>query len=285
MTLFGFAPAETVVVEDNYEPKPPEEPKAKYGDVYQLGRHRLMCGDSTSIDDVTKLVDGQMMDMLLTDPPYNVDYEGVAGKIQNDKMKSEEFRQFLSDAISCAVSAMKPGSVFYIWHASSKAQQFFEACDDCGLEVRQVLIWIKDRFVLGRQDFQWAHEPCMYGEVPGLSEEETADVDASLYGWTEGAHHWYKNRKQKTVLEFDRPNASRQHPTMKPVLLFDYQIKCNTKEGDNVLDLFGGSGTTIIAAEQDGRNAFVMELDPKYVDVIIDRWETLTGEKAVLLNG
>lgn len=285
MTLFGFAPLETVVVEDNYEPQIPEEPKAKRGDIYQLGRHRLMCGDSTSFDDVEKLVDGDKIDLLLTDPPYNVDYHGAAGNIQNDKMQKDDFRQFIADALSCAISVMKPGAVFYIWHASSKACQIFEACDDCNLEVRQVLIWIKNRFVLGRQDFQWAHEPCLYGEVPGWAPEETEDIDASIYGWTDGKHHWYKNRKQKTVLEFDRPNASKEHPTMKPVLLFDYQIKCNTKEGDNVLDLFAGSGTTAIAAEQDGRNAFLMELDPKYVDVIIDRWESFTGEKVVLLNG
>lgn len=136
-----------------------------------------------------------------------------------------------------------------------------------GWEIRQVLIWVKNSMVLGRQDYQWKHEPC-------------------LYGWKDGAGHlWASDRRQTTVLEFAKPTANKEHPTMKPIALFDYQIKNNTKGGDAVLDLFGGSGTTVIACEQNGRNAFVMEYDPKYVDVIIDRWETLTGEKAVLLNG
>ena len=281
---WGVGQKEPEVVEDNYTPEPPEEPKSKLGQVYQLGRHRLMCGDSTNPDDVEKLMNGELADMLLTDPPYNVNYEGSAGKIQNDNMDDSSFREFLRLAFFCAQKSMKPGAAFHIWHADSEGYNFRGACRDVGLIVRQCLIWVKNSLVLGRQDFQWQHEPCLYGENP-LDEEEFDQHEPALYGWKGGAaHHWYKNRKQTTVLQFDRPTASTEHPTMKPVLLFNYEMLCNSKEGDIVLDLFAGSGTTIIAAEQNGRTAYCMEYDPKYVDVIIDRWENLTGEKAVLLN-
>lgn len=276
--------------EDNFDvdSATPAEPNAKLGDVYQLGRHRLMCGDSTSITDVEKLCGGVMMDMLLTDPPYNVNYEGSAGKIKNDNMEDSAFREFLRSAFFCAKSVLKPGGAFHIWHADSEGYNFRGACIDVGLKIRQCLIWVKNSLVLGRQDFQWKHEPCLYGENPleyPLTEEyEDEDCQPCLYGWKDGSHYWFKNRKQTTILEFDKPKKSKEHPTMKPVKLFDYEMKCNTKKGENVLDLFGGSGTTIIAAEQNGRNAFVMEFDPKFVDVIIARWEALTGEKAVLIN-
>jgi len=281
---WGVGQKEPEVVEDNYTPEPPEEPKSKLGQVYQLGRHRLMCGDSTNPDDVEKLMNGELADMLLTDPPYNVNYEGSAGKIRNDNMDDSSFREFLRLAFFCAQKGMKPGAAFHIWHADSEGYNFRGACRDVGLIVRQCLIWVKNSLVLERQDFQWQHEPCLYGENP-LDEEEFDQHEPALYGWKGGAaHHWYKNRKQTTVLQFDRLTASREHPTMKPVLLFNYEMLCNSKEGDIVLDLFAGSGTTIIAAEQNGRTAYCMEYDPKYVDVIIDRWEKLTGEKAVLLN-
>lgn len=291
MTDFGFALPEfdTEVVEDDYDKPVPEEPKSKLGDIYQLGRHRLMCGDSTNIDCVKKLVGGVQIDMLLTDPPYNVNYEGTAGKIKNDNMEDAAFRQFLTDAFLSAWAVMKNGAAFHIWHADSEGYNFRGACRDSGFRVRQCLIWVKNALVLGRQDFQWKHEPCLYGEkeLPeGMVEEyEEDDHEPCLYGWKDGKHYWFKNRKQTTILEFEKPRASKEHPTMKPIKLFDYEIKCNTKQGENVLDLFGGSGTTIMACEQNGRNAFVMEYDPKFVDVIIDRWETFTGEKAVLLNG
>ncbi len=149
------------------------------------------------------------------------------------------------------------------------------------LRVRQCLIWVKNSLVMGRQDFQWKHEPCLYGE----SEIEEEAHEPCLYGWTEGKkHYFFKNRRQTTVLNFDKPVKSAEHPTMKPIKLFDYQMQCSSKPGENVLDLFAGSGTTIMAAEQNGRHAFCMEYDPKYADVIIDRWEKFTGEKAVLLN-
>lgn len=253
--------------EDNYEGVLPEEPKSRLGDVFRLGVHRLMCGSSTESEQVKKLMDGQLADMLLTDPPYGVDYEGGTGmKIENDKLKGEEFLHFLADAFGAADEVLKPGAVFYIWHADSNGSIFRNACDMVGWEVRQCLIWVKNALVMGRQDYQWKHEPC-------------------LYGWKDGASHlWASDRKQTTVLEFDKPKKNDLHPTMKPIPLFDYQMKNNTKGGDIVLDLFGGSGTTIIAAEQNGRRGFCMELDPRYVDVIIDRWETFTGESAVRIN-
>lgn len=257
------------VEEDDYTPELPEIPKAKLGDVYQLGHHRLMCGDSTQSDDVRKLTKGELIDLLITDPPYGVDYVGKtknALKIENDSKNDDEFIEFLKKAFLAADSIMKPGAVFYIWHAILKTYAFESACQMIGWEVRQVLIWVKNSMVLGRQDYQWKHEPC-------------------LYGWKSGAGHlWASDRKQTTVLEFDRPTRNAEHPTMKPIPLFDYQIKNNTKGGDTVLDLFAGSGTTIMACEQNGRKAYCMEFDPKYVDVIIDRWEKYTGRKAVLLN-
>lgn len=210
------------------------------------------------------------MDLLLTDPPYNVEYQGKTKEkltIQNDKQSDEQFRAFLTDAFMAAEAVMKPGAVFYIWHADSEGFNFRYALKAAGLQVRQCLIWNKNSMVMGRQDYQWKHEPC-------------------LYGWKEGASHlWASDRKQTTVLNFDKPQRNGEHPTMKPVALFDYQIKNNTKGGDIVLDLFGGSGTSIIACEQNGRTCYMMEYDPRYVDVIIKRWENLTGQKAVLLEG
>lgn len=227
--------------------------------------------------------------MLLTDPPYNVDYEGTAGKIKNDHMEDDKFRRFLTDAFTNAKEVMKPGAAFHIWHADSEGYNFRGACIDAGLKIRQCLIWVKNSLVLGRQDFQWKHEPCLYGEnpvdFPDVVEYMDEDCQPCLYGWKDGKHYWFKNRKQTTILEFDKPKRSKEHPTMKPIKLFDYEMRCNTQKGENVLDLFGGSGTCIMSCEQNGRNAFVMEFDPKFVDVIVKRWETFTGEKAVLLNG
>ena len=275
MSAFGFdlseladdEPAE--VVEDDYEENLPEEPKAKLGDIYQLGRHRLMCGDSTDIESVKKLTGGVLVDILITDPPYNVAYEGKTKDkltIQNDSMEDSAFRNFLRDAFTAADAVMKAGAVFYIWHADSEGYNFRGACHDIGWQVREVLIWNKNSMVLGRQDYQWKHEPC-------------------LYGWKDGAGHlWASDRKQTTVIDFNRPQRADIHPTMKPIGLFDYQIQNNTKGGDAVLDLFNGSGTTIMACEQNGRQAYCMELDPRYVDAAIDRWEKFTGQKAVKLN-
>lgn len=252
--------------EDNYNPVLPNEPKSKIGDVYVLGRHRLMCGDSTVISDVEKLMNGTLADVMITDPPYNVSYKGKAGTIKNDNMQDAQFRQFLTDAFKCATMVMKPGAAFYIWHADTEGYNFRGACIDAGLKARQCLIWVKNRLVLGRQDYQWKHEPCLYGEkeIIDTIEEENEDHQPCIYGWVDGRHYWFRNRKQTTVLEFQNPLHSKEHPTMKPVPLFDYQIRGNAKIGESVLDLFAGSGTTIIACEQNERNAFCMELDPKY---------------------
>lgn len=275
MGAFGFEDVlddleeELEAQEDDYEMELPEDPRAKTGQIWQLGKHRLMCGDSTKKTDVLQLVGGCKMDILITDPPYNVSYEGKTKdnlKIQNDNLNSENFRTFLRDAFKNADDVMREGAAFYIWYASSEAINFESACNDAGWKIRQNLIWEKNTFVLGRQDYQWNHEPC-------------------LYGWKDGAAHtWMSDRKQTTILKFNRPIRNDIHPTMKPIPLFDYQIKNSTRSGDKVLDLFGGSGTTIMACEQNGRTAYVMEYDPKYADAIIDRWQTYTGEKAVLLE-
>lgn len=258
-------PTEGLTDEDAV-PEVPEIPKTVLGDVWVLGNHRLMCGDSTSIDALQTLTDGALVDMWLTDPLYNVAYEGGTKEkltIQNDSMADDDFRQFLRDAYSAADAVMKPGAVFYVWHADLEGYNFRGAARDIGWQVRQCLIWKKSSLVLGRQDFQWQHEPC-------------------LYGWKEGAAHlWANDRKQTTILEFNKPSRNGEHPTMKPVELFEYQMLNNTKGADIVLDSFGGSGTTMIAAEKHGRHARLMELDPKYCDVIIKRWQDFTGQKAV----
>ena len=289
LSLLGFDPDELDALlnpieetegltDEDAVPDVPDEPKTKLGDIYILGNHRLMCGDSTSIDEIEKLIDGRPVDMWLTDPPYNVALgmnetpeeakkrnrrtDGLT--VQNDSMGDKEFRQFLTDCVTAADSVMKAGAVFYIWHADSEGYNFRGACQDSGWKVRQCLIWKKSSLVMGRQDYHWMHEPC-------------------LYGWKEGAAHlWAADRKQTTILEFLKPSRNGQHPTMKPVELFEYQMLNNTKGGDIVLDSFGGSGTTMIAAEKHGRYARVMELDPKYCDVIVKRWEDFTGKKAVL---
>lgn len=254
------------LTDEDAVPESPESPVSALGDIWQLGDHRLMCGDSTSIDDVEALAGGVSVDMWLTDPPYNVSYSGKTKdslEIKNDDMDDLSFRTFLTDSYSAADAVMKPGAVFYVWHADSEAYNFTGAARDVGWLVRQVLIWNKNSMVMGRKDYQGKHEPC-------------------LYGWKGGAGHlWCSDRKQTTVINVDRPNRNDVHPTMKPVALFEYQMLNNTKGKDVVLDSFCGSGTTIIAAEKNGRVAFGMEFDPKYVDVIINRWQDFTGKNAM----
>ena len=273
MSEFGFDDfdeEENEVIEDeDFDATPSEEPISKLGDIYQLGRHRLMVGDSTDCEQVKALMGEQQADLLLTDPPYNVAYQGKtedALTIENDSKSDADFYIFLVDVFEAAKSVMKKGAAFYCWYASTEVVNFHTAIQNAGFMVKQELIWNKNKLVLGRQDYQWKHEPC-------------------LYGWLEGASHsWYSGRNQTTVLNFDKPQRNGDHPTMKPVALFDYQMQNSSKQGDIVLDLFGGSGTTMIAAEQNGRNAYLMEFDPRYADVIIRRWEELTGEKALKIN-
>lgn len=260
---------ETEAMDDEFEIELPEKPKATLGDIYQLGNHRLMCGDSTNKEHLELLMNGYKADLLITDPPYNVNYEGKTEdslKIQNDNKTSSEFYEFLKSAFDSVADYLKEGASFYVWYASSEVVNFVTALVDSGFLVKQELIWCKNTFVLGRQDYHWQHEPC-------------------LYGWkSDGSHKWRGDRKQTTVLEFDKPLANKDHPTMKPVPLFDYQIKNSSRKGDKVLDIFGGSGTTMIACEQNGRQAYLMELDPRYVDVIVNRWEEFTGKKAIKIN-
>lgn len=243
--------------------------RCKRGDIWQLGNHRVMCGDSTSEEDVQKLMGGGLADLLLTDPPYNVNYEGKTKdklKIQNDKMDNDGFRAFLVDAFKAADSAMREGAAFYIWHADSEGLNFRGACADVGWKVRQCLIWNKNAMVMGRQDYQWKHEPC-------------------LYGWKEGAGHFFTDKRNlTTVIDENKPQRNGEHPTMKPVPLFARLIDNSSRPGEIVLDLFGGSGTSVIACEQTGRKCLTMELDPHYCDVIIARWEKLTGETAVKIE-
>lgn len=244
-----------------------EEPISKRGDVWILGKNRLMCGDSTQKEDVMHLMNSQEADMLLTDPPYNVDYEGKTSealKIENDNMSETEFYNFLLDSFKNMFDSIKYGGSAYVFHADTEGLNFRNAFKSCGFKLAQCLVWVKNTFVMGRQDYQWRHEPI-------------------LYGWKPGAGHYFvDNRKQSTVLEFDKPSRNAEHPTMKPVDLLVYLIKNSSKEKDLILDLFGGSGSTLIAAEQTQRRCYTMELDPKYCDVIIKRWENLTGEKAIL---
>lgn len=265
--------SEDVVEDDDENIELPSEPKTRLGDLWTIGRHKLMCGDATSGDVLKRLVGGDKVDMYLTDPPYNVAYEGKTEDkltIQNDSMEDSAFYQFLVDSFVAADSVMNEGAAFYIWHADLEGYNFRGACRAVEWELRECLIWNKNTMVLGRQDYQWKHEPC-------------------LYGWKGGAaHNWYSDRKQTTVIDMNKPNRNAEHPTMKPVQLFAYLIENSSKPGDIILDSFCGSGTTLIACEQMGRVARVLELDPKYCDVIVERYINLVGsfdEVAVERNG
>ena len=257
------------VEEDDFDETTDEIPsRAQDGDIWLLGEHKLLCGDSTKQDDIARLMGSEKADLWITDPPYNVNYEGGTEdklKIANDNMNSGDFFQFLKGAFSVAQAHLKEGCSFYIWYASREHVNFETALNAAGLTVREQLIWNKSSLVLGRYDYHFKHEPC-------------------LYGWKDGAaHNWYNDRSQTTVMDFEKPRKNDLHPTMKPVPLFAYQIANSSKKGDIVLDTFGGSGTTIIACENLGRKARCVELDPHYCDVILARWEKLTGKEAVKL--
>jgi DNA modification methylase len=246
-------------------PEPPADPVTRPGDLWVLGRHRLLCGDATKPADLARLLPDGPADLLLTDPPYNVAYEGkTADKltIANDAMDPEAYRAFLAGALRAAGTRLKPGGSFYLWHADVTALPVRLACADAGLQIRQGLVWVKSTHVLGRQDYLWKHEPC-------------------LYGWADGASHtWLSDRSQSTVLEFDKPLKNADHPTTKPVDLFAYLVGNSCKPGGVVLDPFAGSGTALVAAEQTGRTAALVELDPRYCDVVVARYESVTGGKA-----
>lgn len=267
------------------------------GDIWMLGRHRLMCGDSTKEADVAELMGGEQADLLLTDPPYNVDYQGGTKdkmKIANDNMDDVAFVGFLTAAFNCAIQAMRPGAAFYVWHADSKGFEFRTALKEVGLTLRETLIWVKNALVLGRQDYQWRHEPCLYGWKDGAAHYFTEDRAQSTV--IEDAAVDYRKLKKDELLQIvleltsdkipttviyeNKPTKNDIHPTMKPVKLMARLIRNSTRPKELVLDLFGGSGSTMIAAEQIDRRCFMMEFDPKYCDAILARWEKLTGEEA-----
>lgn len=251
-------------------PDVPKKATTQLGDLYILGDHRLLCGDSTSKADVERAMGGAVADMVWTDPPYNVAYVGKTADaltIENDLQSLPEFTAFLRKVLDRAFDSLKPGGPIYVSLPDIYAHVFGAAFIDSGLLLKQWLIWIKDQFVMGRKDYHTQHEPMLYGWKPG------------------GAHHWYSDRKQTTLLQFDRPKRSTEHPTMKPVALVQYCVENSSKKGETVLDQFGGSGTTMMACEACGRKAVLVELDPKYCDVIVTRWEQATSRKATLIRG
>lgn len=306
---FDFNQTDIEFEEDNYdvEEKLPEIPKAKYGDIYQLGNHRIMCGDSTSQDDIDKLLDGAVMDLCVTDPPYNVNYGSInesgygkerdnGNKILNDNMDDESFYLFLNAFYTQMMRVLKPGGAYYIFHADTEGYNFRKALMDAGGQVKQNLIWVKNALVLGRQDYQWKHEPCLYGWKEGAGHyfindrtqttvfEDKADLDKlSKEELKDMIKEIIEDKTPTTIIHEDKPLKNDVHPTMKPIKLISRLVKNSSKPGENVIDFFGGSGSTLIACEHLGRNCYSIELDPKYVDVIIDRWETLTGKTAIKL--
>lgn len=266
--------------EQDFDPEPPEVAKSVEGDIYELISkqkditHRLICGDSLDADVYKKLLPNEKFNQIQTDPPYNVDYEGGTKKklkIQNDKMKSDDFYTFLYLFYQeCFINAVE-GCPIYVWHADTEGMNFRKALTEAGWKLSQCLVWVKNSLVLSRQDYHWRHEPC-------------------LYGWKEGsAHPWFSDRKQTTVLEFDKPLRSEEHPTMKPIDLFTYQIKNSSKQREIIGDPFLGSGTTLIACEQTWRQCRGIELDPRFVDVGVNRWVKYMKDNSleyeVRLNG
>lgn len=287
--------------EDNYSDDDIDNAptRCKAGDLWLLGEHRLLCGDSTKSEDVDRLMGGELADLLLTDPPYNVAYEGGTKDkltIANDNMDDTSFLAFLSDVFANAVKAMRPGAAYYIWHADSKGWEFRSALKSAGLTLRETIIWVKNTIVLGRQDYQWRHEPCLYGWKDGAAHYFINDRTWSTVFEDAGVD--YKKLKKDELLQIvkqmtdvstpntiiyeDKPTRNDVHPTMKPVKLMGRLVRNSSKQEQLVLDLFGGSGSTLIACEQLNRRCFSMEFDPKYCDAILDRWEKLTGKTATL---
>lgn len=306
---FDFSQTDIEFEEDDYDVEAhlPEIPKAKYGDIYQLGNHRVMCGDSTNPDDIDKLTEGMIMDLCVTDPPYNVNYGSInetgygkerdnGNKILNDNMDDESFYYFLLAFYEQMIRVLKEGGAYYIFHSDTEGYNFRKALRDAGGIVKQNLIWVKNALVLGRQDYQWKHEPCLYGWKEGAGHyfiedrtqttvfEDKADLDKlSKEELKEMIEDILADKIPTTVIHEDKPLKNDIHPTMKPIRLVSRLIKNSSKSGENVIDFFGGSGSTLIGCEHLGRNCYTIELDPKYVDVIIDRWETLTGKTAIKL--
>jgi len=297
MSDFGFEPSTFAEVkEDDYEITPPKTPKSKPGDIYLLGNHRLMCGDSTDPNDVAKLMEGKQAHLIVTDPPYGMDYKGAGRSkrdgILNDNLSDFEFLMFLKRVYRNIYTSLKEGGSFYIFYKELGDGVFISTLKKMNLTFKQNIIWVKNGIVIGGNKYQNMHEPCLFG-CKGSS-----------------VKYWYSDRKQKSVIEnadlmnelqlrdlikndtegadiirCNKPARSELHPTMKPIKLLEIFIKNSSKERDVVLDLFSGSGSTLIACEQMNRACYTMELDPLYVDVTIDRWQTFTGQKVVKITG
>lgn len=290
--------------EDDFSEEDAEQAPAicKKGDIWQLGEHRLMCGDSTENQDVEKLVGGGTVDLWLSDPPYNVAYQGGTKDkltIANDNMNSDDFLEFLTKAFSLCESVLKKGGAFYIWFASREHINFEKALNKVGLQVRQELIWNKNALVLGRQDYQWKHEPCLYGWKEGAThyfidcrtkttvQEDSVELDLTKMkkeDMKKLLESILKSPIPTTIIDENKPTRNGEHPTMKPLKLIGRLILNSSRERESVLDTFGGSGSTMMACEQLNRKCYMMELDPHYCDVIIARWEKLTGKQAVKIN-
>ena len=302
--------AMTEVVEDTPpEVNEEEEPMTKLGQIWQLGNHRLMVGDSTKADQVAELMAGEKADLLVTDPPYNVNYGAQKAptmkklhhrtdglRVANDNMESSAFQQFLRDAYSAADSAMKQGAAWYIWHASAEVKNFTEALEETEWQLRQIIIWVKDRLSMGLQDYQWQHEPCLYGWKSGAGHyfrdirtettvfDDEKPIDELSNKELKELVRNYRQAVPTSIIRENKPSKSEEHPTMKPVKLIARLVANSSREGEAVLDIFGGSGTTMIACEQLGRSCYMMELDPHYADVIIERWQNFTGQTAELIK-
>lgn len=251
-------------------PEKKEKAQTETGDLWILGNHRLLCGDATNEKDYERLLDGNKVQLVITDPPYNVDYQGKRterDRIKNDSMADEDFEKFLLDFYKNAHISLDLGCPIYVFHADISGHLFRQKLLDVGLKLAQCLIWAKESFVVGRQDYHWQHEPILYGWKPGA------------------AHRWYSDRKQATLLKYTRPKNSKQHPTMKPINLLSYLLKNSAQKGDSVLDPFSGSGSTIIAAEKANMAAYGLEIDPCYCDVILQRWCDATGGTAKTVDG
>lgn len=238
--------------------------KVQEGEVWKLGSHRMMCGDSTSASDIAKLMGDDRASLILTDPPYNVAYQGQHGmQIENDDLPADEFATFLNAAFQRMHEVCNAGAPIYVFHSDGERVAFQQAMESAKFMVKECLIWVKNHFVLGRQDYQWKHEPVLSGKHEPI-----------LYGWQEGSkHYWNGGRKQATVIEWDRPIANNEHPTMKPVGLCAVFIRNSSQMQGIVLDPFGGSGSTLLACDQMGRVCYTMEHSPVYCEVILDRWE------------
>ncbi len=305
-TLTGFDVAEmSELFDDQSEIKEDEPPaaspqdKAPYtqsGDIWLLGQHVLMCGDSTKEADVAKLMDGSVADLCITDPPYNVAYEGSNGKtIQNDNMPEAQFVEFLTAAFGCMKKSMKAGAPFYIWHAETEGGAFRQSCSAALGKVRQMLIWNKNSFTMGHQDYQWKHEACIYGWTEGAShyfvddrtqatviEDKRIDINKLKKDeMRDMLREIFSDKISTTILNEDKPSRNDDHPTMKPLKLLARLVKNSSRIGEIVLDTFGGSGSTLITCEQLGRRCYTMELDPRYADVIVKRYINFTGADSV----